>query len=473
MNEIISNNKDIMEVGVANLNVYASHKTFETIQNIYKNAQPEDLRKLIAKHLMPTIEEMKKNAEIPTPVSLVDEMLEKIPTEFWTKPKTVLEPCCGKGNFVLGIFDKLYNGLQEDDKVERCRIIIEECLYYGDITALNVFITTEILKCHIKSKTGQKEVDYKFNSYVGDTLDANFENAFKIKKFDAVIGNPPYQHTDENGRKALNHNLWSSFITELFKLINQDGYLLFVTPNSWMSPTSKTKEVFYDNYIVYLNINECEKHFNVGSKFSYYLIQKTQKKEKTVVMCLYNKIKYNSKILITDFTFLPNLLCDKSLSILQKFYHNKFEKVSFNKNFELHSSTKKNNIRNVMDKEFIYPIRHTTKNNIRYSDKKHSLSDKNKILLNLSGNLKPVYDDGKLGFTEAQMYLITDNSNFVGVINSKMYSFIFNICKWSGFNIDKIFHDIPYIREDFIDDNQIYKLFNITEDEKLLIETIV
>ena len=27
MNKIISNNKDIMEVGVANLNVYASHKT--------------------------------------------------------------------------------------------------------------------------------------------------------------------------------------------------------------------------------------------------------------------------------------------------------------------------------------------------------------------------------------------------------------------------------------------------------------
>jgi hypothetical protein len=85
MSEIISINKDIME----------------TIQNIYKNAQPEDLRKLIAKHLMPTIEEMKKNAEIPTPVSLVDEMLEKIPVDFWSKPKTVLEPCCGKGNLCI------------------------------------------------------------------------------------------------------------------------------------------------------------------------------------------------------------------------------------------------------------------------------------------------------------------------------------------------------------------------------------
>ena len=73
-----------------------------------------------------------------------------------------------------------------------------------------------------------------------------------------------------------------------------------------MSPTSKTKEVFYDNYIVYLNINECEKHFNVGSKFSYYLIQKTHKKEKTRVVCLCDKIEYNSEILIKDFTYLQN-----------------------------------------------------------------------------------------------------------------------------------------------------------------------
>ena len=122
----------------------------------------------------------------------------------------------------------------------------------------------------------------------------------------------------------------------------------------------------------------------------------------------------------------------------------------------------------VMDKEFMHPIRHTTKNNIRYSNKKHSLSDENKILMNLSGNLRPIYDNGNLGFTEAQMYLLTDNSNFIDVINSKMYSFIFKICKWSGFNIDKIFHNIPHINEEFIDDNTC--LFNISEEEQLLIE---
>ncbi len=212
MSEIISINKDIME----------------TIQNIYKNAQPEDLRKLIAKHLMPTIEEKKKFAEIPTPVSLVDEMLDKIPSVFWTKPKTVLEPCCGKGNFVIGIFDKLYEGMKEhkSNKVERCELIITKCLYYGDITDLNVFITTELLKCHIKSKTGQEEIKYEFNNYVGDTLDEKFTNAFKIKKFDAVIGNPPYS-TDPS--KQDSKSLYDKF-TELYI---ENDILLFVVPSRW------------------------------------------------------------------------------------------------------------------------------------------------------------------------------------------------------------------------------------------------
>lgn len=93
--------------------------------------------------------------------------------------------------------------------------------------------------------------------------------------------------------------------------------------------------------------------------------------------------------------------------------------------------------------------------------------------MNLCGNFKPIYDDGKLGFTQAQMYLLTDSSGFVDVINSKIYSFVFKICKWSGFNIELIFHNIPYINEEFIDDKQIYGLFDLSEDEQLLNETVV
>ena len=85
MNSIIDNNED-------NLN---------NIREIYSIAFPNKLRKLIEKHFIPSIEEKKKNAEIPTPVQLVNDMLDKVVVEFWNSPKKVFEPCCGKGNFVI------------------------------------------------------------------------------------------------------------------------------------------------------------------------------------------------------------------------------------------------------------------------------------------------------------------------------------------------------------------------------------
>ena len=72
------------------------------------------------------------------------------------KPKRFLEPCCGKGNFVMKIFEKFYNGMAElyPDEMERCAVIINRCMYFADLTSMNVFITTEILKCDIQSRTG-------------------------------------------------------------------------------------------------------------------------------------------------------------------------------------------------------------------------------------------------------------------------------------------------------------------------------
>jgi len=47
----------------------------------------------------------------------------------------------------------------------------------------------------------------------------------------------PYQNTDESGkRKAKSNNLWSEFIKVSFNIFLKDkGYLLFLTPYSWMT----------------------------------------------------------------------------------------------------------------------------------------------------------------------------------------------------------------------------------------------
>ena len=213
MNTIIDNNQEVVS----------------KIREIYSIAPDLKLRELIAKHFIPTADEHKQNAEIPTSIKLVDDMLNRIPEEFWKTPQKVFEPCCGKGNFVLGIFDKFYKGLEEKypDEIERCRVIMTECIYYADLTPLNVFITTEIMKCHVKRWCGLFDIDFNFNKYTGDTLKINTEDIWNINLKDfIVITNPPYS-TDPS--KPETKPLYDKFIEKYI-----DGkLLLFVVPSRW------------------------------------------------------------------------------------------------------------------------------------------------------------------------------------------------------------------------------------------------
>ena len=68
------------------------------------------------------------------------------------------------------------------------------------------------------------------------------------------------------------------------------------------------------------------------------------------------------------------------------------------------------------------------------------------------------------------MYLITENINYINVLNSRLYKFIFKICKWSGFNIEKIYKNIPFIN-DFINNENLYMLFNLNKKEINLIHS--
>ena len=213
MNNIIDNNAEIVN----------------NIREIYSIAPANKLRELIEKHFIPTNDEKKQNAEVPTPVKLVDDMLNSTPLEFWKKPQKVFEPCCGKGNFVLGIFDRFYKGLEEmyPDEIERCRVIMTECIYYADLTGLNVFITTEIMKCHVQSYCGLDEIDYEFNKYTGDTLELNIQDNWRIALKDvSIIGNPPYS-TDPS--KHNTKPLYDKFIEKYI----QGNLLLFVVPSRW------------------------------------------------------------------------------------------------------------------------------------------------------------------------------------------------------------------------------------------------
>jgi len=301
------------------LNDSVNLEIINDIREIYANATHKELRDLIASHFIPTEKEKKSHAEIPTPPKLVNEMLEKIPHEFWTHPHKVFEPCCGKGNFVIGIFDRFFNGLEKEipDKFERCHVIMDYCLYYADINPLNVFITTEIMKCHVRYHGGVEAIDYPFNSYVGDTLKLDIGKQWKLKGFDAVIGNPPYQ---EIVGVHKTETMWNKFVIKSLGLLNLTGYMALVHPSGWRNIEGKFKNIqkeLLSHDLLYLEIhNEKDglKMFNTETRYDWYVLHNQKVIETHTTINFEDKIMTNINVI--NLEFIPNSHFDEVYSLL-------------------------------------------------------------------------------------------------------------------------------------------------------------
>jgi hypothetical protein len=412
----------------------------ESVENIYKNSNPVLLRTLISEHFVPTKEEKTVNAEVPTPVSLVNEMLNIIPLEFWRTPKRVIEPCCGKGNFVLGIFDKFYEGLEKSipDKKERCKIIMSRCLYFGDITPLNVFVTSEILKCHIRHYSGLNVLD-SFNTYIGDTLAMNIEEEFKVSSFDAVIGNPPYNKSKEFEVKGGygGRSLWGKFVENaLNKLLVKNGYLLYVHPPSWRKPGHKLWKIMSSKQLIYLRSlteKEGRELFGCSVSVDYYLLENVQ---------VYKDTKFNGQdgkdhlINLSELNFLPSGCVNEIKYILGK------NKVIYSRS--LYGTDKKNVSMNKME-NFNLPVVHsmTKKRGLGfvYSNEDKGQFKVTKVILSFGRHQYP-YNDWKGDYGMSQIcYGLEISSeeegeNIVNAINSDKFKEILKFTKWSTFQTD-------------------------------------
>lgn len=293
------------------------------IVEIYNNTPSNKLRDIIASHFTASAEEELENAEIPTPPSLCDDMLKPFPETFWTQPSKVGELCCGKGNFVLAIFDKFYEGLQEKypDDYERCKIISTECLYFTDINPLDIFITSSILKCHIQSYCGECDLDYEFNSAVCNTLETNIKDLFKIDGFDAIIGNPPFNPPRQKGS---GNTIWQLFTNKAIdEWLVDGGYLAYVHPPGWRKPnTSKGKfngmykKMAIDNQMIYLemhNIKDGKKVFDKDTRYDWYLIEKTNQYKNTIIVDEDGK---RNEINLSELSWLPNSNLESVIKIL-------------------------------------------------------------------------------------------------------------------------------------------------------------
>jgi hypothetical protein len=413
------------------------------------------LSTLVDEYLRPSEDEESNNAEFSTPYALRQEMLDQIPIEFWRDPNhKVFEPCSGKAGFLIDIIDRFMKGLSsiiEDEKV-RYQHIVENCIYFADINPMNLYLGELLIN---------PTLEFKTNSWEGDTLTLDIEEVFKMKGFHLVIGNPPFNMGQQSsGKKGGGDLLWNKFVlTALNEWVLDDNFLMFVHPSGWRKPPSdrsKYKNMFelmtHQNQMIYLEIHDTKdgmKTFHCGTRYDWYLIHRQECYQDTVIL---DEKGVKTSLDLREWNFLPNYAFTKFDRIMAK---NEDETVNILFSCSFYE-TRKKWVHQKENEEFQYPLIHSTpKSGIRYyytNDVDKGFFGIPKVIFGDSGiNQSSIIDsEGIYGMTQHAM-AISENIEHLKeikrVIDSKDFGEIIDACSWSNFQIDwRLF---TYLKNDF------------------------
>lgn len=448
------------------------------------------ISKFIEKYEKVSKLESKLFGEVFTPRQLIDEMLDTLPENVWENPELKwLDPAVGIGNFPAAILDRLMVGLDSviTNEDERRKHILEEMLYMCDISSKNLFLLYMLF---------DKNNEFKLNVYRGSFLEEGFDKHMKevweLDGFDVLVGNPPYQTSDATG----DNKLYLDFSKKSIKVLLNSGNLLFVTPKNitdYMLLCDKNRSYFDDFYqIEYLVIDTPAKYFiGVGSTFLYFSLKKEKYKNKTKIRCYNsNGEEMESDILLERGQSVPNIISELDLSIISKIRYKK-EKFKFDKmrmnNREFRIRKKQfedGKVCKSQCSEYLYPVIDGINKNNPFPGKvfyiKDDFSDrKSKFIINGSGYLCPSFDPkGDYFLSDNMIYIHVDNedqfNNLKFIIESKLCKYWLSQFRLNGFSDSKNIQNFPYIPFDKqISDSDIYKYFNLTQEEISLIEKTI
>ena len=287
----------------------------------------------------------------------------------------------------------------------------------------------------------------------GDFTELEFD-----MKFDVIVGNPPYQGNNDKGTKQpKSHNLWSKFAEKGIELLNPNGFIAFVTPDSWMSPNSQLLKMFKDNSLVWVD-TEVGKYFTVGSSFTAWCVQKNKNTQTAVIDGL--------EVDITKLQYLPRNFA-KTFPIHNKVINSTHPKLDILCDTSCHSDHKNNNFSDTEDTTYKYTTFHTNAQT-KFCKKQSKDFLKSKIVWTTSGYFKPFFSAGNLGTSEVCQYILADSTeaqHILSYLDSKLYKFIVNTGKWSGFLNGKVLSSLPKLASKIWTDQELYQHFGLTQEE--------
>jgi len=363
---------------------------------------------------------------------LVNQILDGLPKTVWTNPSvTFCDPAMAGGQIISVIEQRLLaHGHSRDNVAGRV---------FG-------YENNKLRVTYARNKHG----------LIGRYEAVNISEEPINMKFDVIVGNPPFT----NNHNSKRWTLWSKFVEHSVDKLSHDGSIIaMITPSSWLSPGK-----MFDQFMGYgLRVNlDASKHFNVGSTFSHWQLTKQQQSGDFEVVYEGNnyQIPRTSK-------WLPCLITAESLSINRKMFFSGLNRFKFKRTTEYHTSKKTR-----FSSKGQYRVFHTLAQELK-TDHLAPHYEMSKAMITLSGYTQ-VMVDKNIGCSQAVAWLqIRDDQQDVArfVLNSKLYQYLLNINKWSGWNTLDVIKALPSVDLSRAwDDLQLYAHFGLTNAEIEFIE---
>lgn len=396
------------------------------------------------------IKNKNKYGEVFTPKSLIDETLNHLPDKVWTNPNFKwLDPCAGKGTYMLYIYQRLMEGLKEyePNNAKRSSHIQRNMLFMVELNPNNAQITKSVFGLNT-------------NIFCGDFLKDDWYKYYNIDKYDIILGNPPWNDSKDSQRTGTNSGsktLYDKFVFRSLNILKYNGYLAFIHPANWrgLGRHYDLWLLLSSKQLLYIHIygkKQGFEIFDVDSRFDLYVLQNKKNTKKTKI------IDENGNIQMFDLLnmpFLPNFGYDLFENILTS------EENGINVIQDNFFSTHKTNtiIKSTKDEIYKYPVIHTiTKKGVKLyytNDNTKGHFGIKKVILsfnekqydhNIQNDYKGMYGMSQICFG-IPIKNKAEGERILKAIKTPKFQSILESTKWSLFQTD--YRMFRYFKKDF------------------------